>query len=137
MFVDGGNSKTYIVDISILYDFHSTPSTIVHWKITFRWFFSISAENPLSSPVSWLPSLVSCLPSPVFCLLSLVSCLFSFVSCLLSHVSHAESENDLADLTVLWRKFADLGNLAILTVLADLAEWNTKILNGHAIGLRP
>ena len=60
--------------------------------------------------------------SPVSCLLSLVSCLLSLFFRLLSHVSHAESENDLADLTVLWRKFADLGNLAILTVLADLAE---------------
>ena len=29
---------------------------------------------------------------------------------------------DLANLAVLWSKLADLGNLAILTLLADLAD---------------
>ena len=31
--------------------------------------------------------------------------------------------NDLADLAILWSKLADLGNLGILTLLADLADW--------------
>ena len=107
-----------------------------------------SLVSCLPSPVSCLLSLVSCLLSPVFCLRSLVSCLLSPVSCLLSlvscllspvsrllsyvpyllsHVSHAVSaadliHNDIADLAILWSKFADLGNLAILTLLADLAD---------------
>ena len=31
--------------------------------------------------------------------------------------------NDLADLAILRSKLAELGNLAILTLLADLADW--------------
>ena len=30
---------------------------------------------------------------------------------------------DLTNLAVLWSKLADLGNLAILTLLADLVDW--------------
>ena len=143
MFVDGGESKTYGVDISIIYNVHSTPFTNVHGYSKFRRFFPISADNPLSSPVSFLLSPISCLLSPVSCLLPFVSCLlspvFCFLSpiiclpssvscpCLLCHVSHAVSAadliyNDIADLAILWSKFADLGNLAILTLLADLAD---------------
>ena len=93
-----------------------------------------SPVSCLLSPVFCLRSLVSCLLSPVSCLLSLVSCLLSpvsrllsYVPYLLSHVSHAVSaadliHNDIADLAILWSKFADLGNLAILTLLADLAD---------------
>ena len=106
MFVDGGHSKTYDVDISIIYDFHSTPSTNVHRYIKFRRFLSISAESPLLSPVSCLLSLVSCLPSSVSHAVSAADLIY----------------NNIADLAILWSKFVDLGNLAILTLLADLAD---------------
>ena len=53
----------------------------------FRWFFSISAENPL------------------------LCCRFNL------------QYNNLADLKILWSKLADLGNLAILQLLADLVDW--------------
>ena len=70
---------------------------------------------------------LSCLLSLVSRLLSPVSCLLSLVSCLPSSVSHAVSAadliyNNIADLAILWSKFVDLGNLAILTLLADLAD---------------
>ena len=88
----------------------------------------MSLVSCLLSPFSCLPSLVSCLLSLVSCLPSSVSRLLSHIPCLLSHVSHAVSAADLiyydiADLAILWSKFADLGNLSILTLLADLAVW--------------
>ena len=125
---------------TVPYDFHFTPSTNVHWYIKFRQFFSISAEKPLSSPVSCLRLLspVSCLLSLVSCLLSPVFYLLSHVPCLLSHVSHAVSAadliyDDIADLAILWSKFADLGNLAILTLLVDLADWKQIHFSGYEV----
>ena len=129
------------VDISIIYILLSlypiNKCSLIYQISTI--FFSQCAERE-PSLVSSLLSLVSCLLSPVSRLLSLVSCLLSLVSCLpssvsrllshipclLSHVSHAVSAADLiyydiADLAILWSKFADLGNLSILTLLADLA----------------
>ena len=78
----------------------------------------------LSSPVPHLMSPISYLLNG---LPSIVSCLLSHLPCLMTHVSHAISDgdliyNDLGDLTILWSKLADLGNLAILTLLADLAD---------------
>ena len=118
-----------------------------------RRYFSISAENALSSPfscfscilshVSCLSSSASCLPFPVsrlsysslqspvslfsfFCLLSLLLSLVLLfpVSCLLSQVSNAVSAADLAELAILWSKLADLFNLAILTLLQDWKQIN-------------
>ena len=65
-----------------------------------------------------------------------VSYLLSLVSCLLSSVSHALSAadliyNNIADLAILWSKFVDLGNIAILTLLADLADWKQIFVSGH------
>ena len=76
----------------------------------------------LMSPVSCLLSTVSCLPSPCFpspvsCVLFPVYCLTSSVSCPLSPVSclpccnccrYNLQYNHLADLAILWSKFADL-----------------------------
>ena len=102
----------------------------------------------LLSPVSCFLSPISCLPSPcflslfsrlsVFLLLSPVSCLSSLVSrlavsCLLSHVSNAVSAADLVESAILWSKLADLGNLAILMLLADLADWKQIIFSGHEV----
>ena len=42
-------------------------------------------------------------------------------------------DNDLSDLAVLCSKIADLGNLAILTLLADLADWKQIIFSGHGV----
>ena len=53
--------------------------------------------------------------------------LLSSVSCA---VSAAElMDYDLADLAFLLSKFLDLGILAVLTLLADLADWKKKIAN--------
>ena len=95
----------------------------------------LSSVFCLLSPVSCFPSSVSPLLSSVFFLLSPVSCLLSPVTCLpylvtslpstvSSHVSRAinAADFDSADLAVLWCKLADLGDLAILTLLADLAD---------------
>ena len=42
--------------------------------------------------------------------------------------------NDLADLAILWSKLADLGNLGILTLLADLADWKPIFFfSGHEV----
>ena len=41
VFVDGVEWKSYIVDISMLYDFHSTTSTNIHWIFNFHLFYSI------------------------------------------------------------------------------------------------
>ena len=38
--------------------------------------------------------------------------------------------NDLADLAILWSKLADLGNLAILPLLADLGDWKQILFSG-------
>ena len=90
----------------------------------------------LPSPGSRLMSTASCLPFPVSCLpvfhlLSPVYCLSSSVSCPLSLVSrlpccnccrYNSQYNHLADLAILWSKLTDFGNLAILTLLADLAD---------------
>ena len=76
MFVYGGDSKTYDVDISIIqYMTFTLPHQQIFIDISNFVIFSISAENPLSSPVSCLLSLslVSCLLSPVSCPLSPVS----------------------------------------------------------------
>ena len=125
MFVDGGESKKYDVDISKIYDFHfhfQQMFTNTVYQISPIFFYQ--CREP--SPVSCLPSLVSCLPSLVSCLLSPVFCLPSSVSRLLSHVPMSPVSrlpcctvsaadliyNDKADLAILWSKFVDLGNLA-------------------------
>ena len=41
-------------------------------------------------------------------------------------------DKDFADLAVLWRKLVDLGNLAVLVLLADLADWK-PFFCGHEI----
>ena len=97
----------------------------------------------LQSPGFRLMSIVSCLPSPFSRLLSPVSrlpishllspiyCLTSSVSCPTFPVSRLQccyccrynlQYNHLADLTISWSKLADFDNLAILTLLADLAD---------------
>ena len=42
IFVDGVEWKLYIIELSTIYDFHSTPSTNIHWNFNFRRLFSIS-----------------------------------------------------------------------------------------------
>ena len=71
-----------------------------------------------TSPVSRLLSPVSCLLSPVSCLLSNVSCLTSSVSSPLSHISCLPCCKG-GRFIFLCSKLADLGNLAILTLLED------------------
>ena len=106
----------------------------------------LSPVSCLLSPVSRLLSLASCLPPPISCLPSPVShllssvsrpvsCLLSPVSCLPCCTSAADLiDNDYVDLAVLWSKLADLGHLAILTLLAD---WNKNFLaNMQFSGLR-
>ena len=92
------------------------------------------------SPVSCLycsllslcfPSSVSCLLPPVSLLLSLV--LLFPVYCLTFPVFNAVSGADLAEFAFLWSKLLDLGNLAILTLLADLADWKQIIFSGHGV----
>ena len=108
MFVYGGDSKTYDVDISIIqYMTFTLPHQQIFIDISnFVIFFYQCRE----------PSLVSCLLSLVS-----VSCLLSPVSCPLSPVSRLPCctvsaadliYNDKADLAILWSKFVDLGNLA-------------------------
>ena len=41
IFVDWLDWTSYIVHISMIYDFHSSPSTNIHWKFNFLRFFSI------------------------------------------------------------------------------------------------
>ena len=87
MFVDGGESKKYDVDISKIYDFHFHFQQMFTNISNFADFF-LSVQRTLScllSPVSCLLSPVSCLLSPVSRLLSPVFCLPSSVSC--PHVS--------------------------------------------------
>ena len=38
-----------------------------------------------------------------------------------------------ADLAILCSKLADLGNLAILTLLADLADWKQIFVSRHEV----
>ena len=90
----------------------------------------------LLPPVSLLLSL--CFPSSVSCLSSLVSrlavsCLLSTVSRLLSHFSNAVSAAYLAELAILWSKLADLGNLAILMLVAGIADWKQIIFCRHGV----
>ena len=42
-------------------------------------------------------------------------------------------DKDLVDLAVYRCEWADLSNLAVLALLADLADWNTYFVNGHDI----
>ena len=92
----------------------------------------MSTASCLPSPFSLLLSPVSCLPStvsrfPVSRLLSPIYFLTSYVSCpcLLSCCNCCRYNlqyNHLADLTISWSTLADFGNLAILTLLADLTN---------------
>ena len=59
----------------------------------------------------------------------------SHVPCHLSHVSRAVNAADLIfdDLVVLRSKLVELGNLAVLTILADLADWGEIFVCRHEI----
>ena len=99
----------------------------------------------LPSPGSRLMSTASCLPSPFSlhlspvyyllspCFMSPVSQILSHVFCLMSPVSrlpccnccrHNLQYNHLVDLTISWSNLADFWILAILTLLALLADYN-------------
>ena len=109
------------------------PPSINSMKCQNRRYFSISADNALSSPFARF----SCILSHVFSLLPPVSrlltlCFPSSASCLSSLVSRLAVSCltltspmltvSAADLAILWSKLADLGNLAIL------ADWKQKFL---------
>ena len=54
IFVDGVEWKSFIFDISMKYDVHSTSSTNIHWKFNFSWYFSISVsynDNSSTNPI--------------------------------------------------------------------------------------
>ena len=111
----------------IALNFSGRRRTLSHLPSPVFCVFHLSPVSCILSPVFCILSPVSCLLSPASRLPSPVSCLLSHISCLLSQVSRALSaadliHSDLADLAVLWSKLADLGNLAVLTRLADLAD---------------
>ena len=91
-------------------------------------FLLLSPVTCLPSPISSLPSPVSRLPTPVLSPLSPVSLLPCCT------VSTADLIHN--NLVVLWSKLADLGNLAILMLLADLADLYNFLADMKFSGLR-
>ena len=55
---EGVEWKLYIVDISMKYDLHSTPSTKIHWNFNFRKLFSISVSSVLNTMCRWISLLI-------------------------------------------------------------------------------
>ena len=115
-------SSSVLLASNISRDFQAQLPQILSYQLV----LIVTIKPPV--PISLYP----CFLSPFSCLLSLVSRLLSHVSCLMpsvsrltSHVSRAVSVADSLDLAVLWSEFVELGNLAVFTLLADWADWNT------------
>ena len=133
------------------------PNQQIHWNVKNRRNFSISAENPLLSlvsfllfrlypvscllsPVSFLLSQISYLSSPVsrlsvFLLLSPVSCLLSQVFCLTPPVSRLPCCKCciFSGISDFIEQISVLGQFSDLNVLSGLSELKANFFSGYGV----